>query len=339
MPAYIAITDAHQSIGHGHAARQISLAVQAVQAGIDALILSTSPVVKAMCLNAGVPFRLFDSPAEIEKYVLSAEISGLVIDVHQRDFNQFRALCDRISPSLLIVSDVGCAFEPFGTFMVLIGSHLREWTHHESIDRFARRTEIFSGRAWMLFRDEFCNQGNIDRGPFKRILIAHGGSDPFNLTEKSLRALEQTLNSWKVAVLATETFGNLDGIRRLVSTSKHDCELIINTPCVSNMMRRSDIAIINGGNVRYELCMTGTPFVAISFSPLQYQCTQQLVDLGAGVNLGVMDKVSDSDLARSVETLLSNDGARASMGAIMRKLFDCNGGNRLLALISGEPHE
>jgi hypothetical protein len=82
--------------------------------------------------------------------------------------------------------------------------------------------------------------------------------------------------------------------------------------------------------------MAQTPFVAISFQPQQYICTEQIARLGAGVNLGEMNRVADIEIAEAVEGLLMDEERLLNMSCIMGSLFDTKGAERILNLL-GEP--
>ena len=335
MSVYAAITDASQTIGWGHAARQIALASRGRDRGFHPILISGSPVTRNLCQDAGIPFVMLEDPAEMLKYLHDHRIRRLIIDVHEKNFPTFRTLCRGVEQLMLVVSEVGHTFKPFGHHMVRIGSDMQEWNSRVVAQSEYGLTQLHAGRAWLLFRDEFQNTSRTVAREFGAILIAHGGSDPHGLTARSLRALERTTWIWTVYVLVTDSCIDIETVERLAADSKHKWQVIKNTSEVAAWMRRSTVALINGGNVRYELCVAQTPFVAISFQPQQYACTERIAALGAGINLGVMNEVGDEAIAHAVEELLMNDARRHSMQEVMGTLFDFGGCDRMLDLIEG----
>ena len=329
---YVAITDASPEIGTGHVMRQISLAQAAIKSDLAPMLVSHSPWVAKMCKLNGIPFIFARSSEEIAEVIERTSAHHLVIDVYERDFTLFRLLCNQ-RKSILMVSEVGYGFPHFGDHVVRIGSNLHEWDCLEETLGPDRNTQIHSGRAWMIFRDEFNLCVDESKRDLETILICHGGSDPFGLTQRCLKAIELTHECYKCNILVTDFFSDINRIYALAQDSRHKCKVIVNTPSIGHWMRRSTVALINGGNVRYELCVTQTPFVAVSFQPQQYKCTEQVAALSAGINLGVMSEVRDKDIAYAVENLLIDNDRWRSMHDAMGTLFDLHGCDRIVDLL------
>lgn len=331
---YIAITDASPEIGTGHVMRQICLAQAAITADVAPIVISSSPLAAKLCKLNDIPFVFANSSEEIAAVIKKMNVRHLVIDVHERDFNQYRLLGNQCK-SVLIVSEVGHNFPPYGDHIVRIGSDLHEWDCLEGVSGSNKITCIHSGRAWMIFREEFNQPIDESERDLDTILICHGGSDPFGLTQRCLKAMELTHECYNCYILVTGFYSSIDEIYAHARASKHQCEVILNAHNPGYWMQRSTVALINGGNVRYELCITRTPFVAISFQPQQYKCTDQITSLGAGVNLGVMSEVNDKDIAYTLENLIINKDLWRSMHKTMGTLFDLRGCDRILDLLLG----
>jgi spore coat polysaccharide biosynthesis predicted glycosyltransferase SpsG len=330
---YFVITEVSHAVGWGHVSRQVAIALRAMQRGIRPTFISISPMAGKFCKEAHIPFVKLEDYSEVIDYLGNLQVSNLIIDVHEKNFPIFRPLLNEVQQMTLVVSEEGVPFTPFGHHVVRVGSDVQTWHYREFVKNEYGRTQVHAGRAWQLFRNEFQDSGlKTSREP-GAILIAHGGSDPFQLTARSLRSLQLTKDIWDVYVMVTDSYSDISNIERIASLSKHRCQVIKNTTRVAAWMRRATVALINGGNVRYELCIAKTPFVTISFHAEQYNCNERLAALGVGVNLGLKDEISDGAIAMAVENLLLDHTSRRLMQLIMGRLFDLRGCDRILDLM------
>lgn len=329
----ISVTDASPQIGLGHAMRQLSLAQAARKRGWTAHWLSPSPAAATIAEAHGIRHTLVSTLDDI--CPILDGYSPLVIDVHQRDFPRLRCAKTEARATLL-VSEVGDDFVPFGAHLVFVGSRLHEWVTTDILIQEGREIQLHAGRAWMIFREEFATGSVGEPRQDNYVLVCHGGSDPHRLTEFSLKSLALVQRQITIIVLITDAFPEPAEIDRLVQTSPHPCRVVRNAKALRSYMESASVAVINGGNVRYELCLCGTPYIAVSFQETQYECTEQLSRQGVGINLGLVTAVTKRTVADAVTNLLDDRKDRQTMEAKMRALFDPLGADRVLDLLYGD---
>ena len=324
-------------MGMGHAIRQIAIAASLQRTGATLTLLTDSQLVatQAAIADVNVTMLNFGSKDNLAAQLENLDPSVVMIDVHEQDFPHYRWIADRW-PTQLVISRVGRDFDFYGASVVLVGEDLQYWKTERHRVCNGQILPIYAGRAFLCFRDEF----NLDPIPSiddrdSTILIAHGGSDPHSLTQRCLRALERTKHHYKIKVLVGPAFNDGQIIQDLAAHSKHDCVVLIGENKIVQHMGSAAIALINGGNVRYELCITGTPFIALSVQEQQYLYTEQLSKLGIGINLGVIDEITNDQIAKSIDKLMQHTLNRIDMSKKMQVLFDTQGNKRIIKAALG----
>lgn len=330
------LTDATHTIGLGHVQRQIAVAKAAVRLGYRVLFVALSEMAADLCIAQGFRAENCSNAGEVSTLLKKEQVSGIIVDLYEKDFTAYRTVCDAVKNSLSVVSSVGWNAEYTGSNVILYGSAVNRWDDKREVTVYGKKIRIRSGRAWIIFRQEFTDRESYMPREQKRIMIAHGGTDPHGLTLRSIRALEKLPGSYAIDVLITSRFTDSGTIRQLCEKSRHKCDLIVDAANIVPMLSRATAVIINGGNLRYEACITGTPFVAISYQQQQYDYTEPLSQLGAGINLGVMHKVSDSMICRAVESLTAGGDASRKIQEISAGLFDLQGAERVVRLLFGK---
>lgn len=329
MKRLIIITDASSRLGMGHLIRQMTFARFLQKHDYSVEIYGVSELLAKRCKDEDMNFKIFDDWSKLMDSLILNQPDAVIIDVHETMFEQFRRLAKRSFKLILMVSEIGHDFSPFGDHLILVGSNMQKWNQtSESLGG----TKVHSGRSWLFFREEFSKVDTVQKIP-GRIVIAHGGTDPFQLTEFCLEAIQQCENYWSVDVLVTSQYKNLGKIQTLVKESRHKVEIHVDSERVAHQMAAASVGIINGGNVRYELCLTQTPFAAISFQPAQYICTKQLTDMGIGENCGLFTDLKFKELARCIDNLLLDSVKLSEMQKKMKSLFDFRGPNRVMDLL------
>jgi spore coat polysaccharide biosynthesis predicted glycosyltransferase SpsG len=326
------IVDANIQIGMGHFMREYSLCRLAQKQKIEVVFYTISKLVFDSCNDFGLECFIYNNETDLISDISDQNNNVIVIDIHQKDFEKYRVLENKANNLILIISEVGYDFKPYGKYNFKVGSKMNEWSVEDEFIDNNNTVRIFSGRKWMIFRDEFENITDIKKSENK-ICIVHGGTDPYNLTELSVEILELTDLIYDVEVFVTSRFPYLENVKRICKESKHRIELIQDSSKLAVNLSKSTLVIINGGNVRYESCIIKTPFIAISFQPTQYVCTKELTDKGVGLNVGLYTEIDKKKIAFQIDELMSDKFKIKQMMKNMEGLFDLNGGQRILNLI------
>lgn len=327
------ITTGGHNIGMGHVMRQISIIESMKNKGYKFATFTDNQQV----FEEFRKYNIDSSKVDIyDRKILSEELKNkqiefVFIDVYEPEFPKFEWISE-LWATTLIVSRIGYDFFIYGQNIIYMGEDLHTWRTEKVIKSMKGTTKVLSGRAFLAFRPEFGEINNCQEDLGKTILIAHGGSDPHKLTERSIKSLEMTKEIYTINLVIGPMFQDKE-INELANKSKHNYVVYCNPSNLSEIMSKSTVAIINGGNIRYELCMTRTPYVALSIQNKQFKYNKELSDLGVGVNLGIISDISDSQITHAVESLINNNERRQQMKKNMATLFDMKGPERIIKQI------
>lgn len=141
--------------------------------------------------------------------------------------------------------------------------------------------EISGKNCLTVSSDFFINKEKKD----KQIIVSMGGGDPLGFTEMLLPMLLQlNISDYKIKIILPR------------SLSKYDYqEFSCSNKCIydfaeidfSKELKKSSLAIINGGITRYECIAAKTFFIALSMHRKQYKISEEVTKYGLGYNFGV----------------------------------------------------
>jgi spore coat polysaccharide biosynthesis predicted glycosyltransferase SpsG len=96
----------------------------------------------------------------------------------------------------------------------------------------------------------------------------------------------------------------------------------------------ADVALCAFGVTAYELAACGIPAIYLGLTPDHVASASAFADAGMGISLGLADKISDSEIARTVQWLLNKPAARREMRGQGLALLDGQGAARIAADLS-----
>lgn len=196
-----------------------------------------------------------------------------------------------------------------------------------------RETEHLLGTKYVPLRKSFWNCGSKSvLKEVENILILTGGSDPYNVSEQLLNAIN--VDEFKnIDVIGGVYQANYDTLVELYGQCKriHFYQAINN---IEQYMKKADIAISAGGTTLYELCACGTPTISYSFVDNQLDNVRQFQ------KDDLMDYAGDArfdDITRNITKFLENYRRdlvlREMRSEKMQKMVDGKGALRIAKII------
>lgn len=336
-------TDASVSIGTGHVMRCLALAQAWQDQGGHAIFLmsETTPAVEARLRAEGmhvVSSRF--SVGSVQDSTNTADVAvengadWVVVDGY-RFGAEFQRAIKNSGQKLLFIDDNGHA-EHYSADLVLNQNvHAKEAFY---VLRSAQ-TRVLLGPMYALLRREFIPWRGWNReippSP-KKVLVSLGGSDPQNITQLVIRALQQIAEEGlQIIVIAGGSNPHVEELSRYIVSSPLDIQLISNSTNMAELMAAVDFSISGAGSTCWEMCLMGLPAIIIDLAPNQTLLARSLNSIRAAVHLPI-ETVNADTLSRQVTRFLNSPEMLTSLSASARELVDGNGSTRVAALMKHE---
>lgn len=196
-----------------------------------------------------------------------------------------------------------------------------------------QHTRLLFGTKYVLLRQEFLAYRNKERSisaKAHKIIVTFGGSDPNNVTELAVKALNSISKlDFEVKVIVGLANTRIVPIRNLITESRHSMQLVVGNRDMSGTMAWADMAISAGGTTSWELVFMRVPSIVIVTSENQTEIAASLERKGIALNAGWYSNLSEKTLSSMIENLALNFKARDSMKASGERIVDGFGAYRV----------
>lgn len=139
----------------------------------------------------------------------------------------------------------------------------------------------------------------------KQLIVSMGGGDPMGFTKMLLPILVNLkIPDYHIKTILPKNL--LKNDFQKFNTEQH---FIFNFGELdfSNELKKSSLAIINGGMTRYECVAAKTFFIALSIHTKQFDITSKVTKFGLGYNFGVLRSNKLNKLAQYIEQIFNKD--------------------------------
>lgn len=329
MNRVIIITNGNSKIGYGHISRTLVLAQEFKDVEVIFLVpidcsFITDIKEQSYQVETVNTFQINDC-----RWILEYNPSIILIDTIEKEYDELNWLVTYREKILIVTItlfffDINKRFEKL-SFYPCMG--ISEKLDCESV---YGEIEIYRGSKFFTFRKEFNSVGKIVRKLPETIIVSMGGTDPLGLTYIVTNSLVNI--SISITIILSKLSPCYSKVRDLVNIHSN-FTLVEKERNIANKFKQADLILLNGGLTRYEACMVGTPFLALSIHKKQYEITEQVTMHGVGVNLGIYNQITSKKIRSEVLNLLSDYDKRRKMSEKMVNLFDNNGANRIVSII------
>jgi len=166
----------------------------------------------------------------------------------------------------------------------------------------------------------------------KTIVISFGGSDPENLTDKTLRSLDDRLSHdvERVVVLGP-SYQHRDDIKKW--EEKGNVVFLEGVEFLGDVLLHADVAIVGGGITMCESLCLGTPTIVVAENKAQAKNARKMEKRSCVYCLGEGKKISDKKIMRKVASLMDDFNDRQKLSDKGKEIVDGRGLFRVLEQI------
>ena len=178
---------------------------------------------------------------------------------------------------------------------------------------------IFIGYKYYLLRDEFYFQPKKIVNPnVDTVLIAFGGDDSNNLTERTLESVLDSGYAGRIDVILPFNYSKKEQILQKYEMS-HNVQIYHRVNNISDFMLRADIVFSSAGRKMYEICSVGTPCICICQNGREQTHAFGSPKNGF-INMGLAEFLSNEDITNQFKILWQDFELRQTMNAMMKSI-------------------
>ncbi len=178
---------------------------------------------------------------------------------------------------------------------------------------------IFIGYKYYLLRDEFYFQPKKVVNPnVDTVLIAFGGDDSNNLTERTLESVLGSGYAGRIDVILPFNYSKKEQIIQKYEMS-HNVQIYHRVNNISDFMLRADIVFSSAGRKMYEICSVGTPCICICQNGREQTHAFGSPKNGF-INMGLAEFLSNEDITNQFKILWQDFELRQTMNAMMKSI-------------------
>jgi CMP-N-acetylneuraminic acid synthetase/spore coat polysaccharide biosynthesis predicted glycosyltransferase SpsG len=196
-------------------------------------------------------------------------------------------------------------------------------------------SHILFGEKYFCMRGEFSNCSPYRvKSRVRNVLLTFGGTDPANLTLKTLLAIGQWCaeNEIKIETISGPGYIHWDSLNEVAREMKNVIKVSKKVQAMSFPMKRADVCFTSCGRTIYELASLGVPTICMAQN--EREETHTFARLEKGINyIGRGWEVTEEKILDAFKEVASSRITRQMMHEVMKKHDLGSGSLRVLRTI------
>ena len=317
--------EGYPQIGLGHIYRGLRLAENFIEHNLLFVISEKSQLGIQKLEQSHYPYRVIASEDEFFAYLDESPADIVINDILDTD----TAYMQRLKKSGARIIN----FEDMGEGRLLADAVVNALYESET-----EASNTYWGDKYYLIRDEFLLEPSRDfQENVKEILVIFGGTDPNNLTDKTVQALMKLPEEQGIhyTVILGMGYRYAEKIRNLVTCMPSSFDVVQDVKMMTEYMRKADIAVSSQGRTMLELVTMKVPTILMAQN--EREMTHAFGSLENGfLNLGLGRTIEADTIYETIQWLIHCPGIRRNMWEQMAKKDLTHGAERVKRIILGE---
>ena len=323
--------DGYQEIGLGHVYRAITLANKLVfYHNISFLMNSHKKLGIEKVKEYNYPIITFDDEKEIFEKMEKISPHIVINDILDTKREYIKELKNR---GYFVVN-----FEDLGE-----GSEIADIVMNALYENSYPPKNHYYGYKYVCLKEEFYifPPKKVNRN-VKKILITFGGTDPNNLTLKTIKAIEELdIRDINISVILGLGYGEKNKLTKYIDkliSKGFKINIKENVRMMAKEIRDADIVITSNGRTIYEVTSIGTPCISIAQN--EREARHLFVHNSKCIKyLGMGDTISENNIASAMKELIKNFELRKEMNKKLLKYDLKKGIDRISRVIFDEYYD
>lgn len=325
--------DGNNQLGLGHIYRCISM-IQMLAGEFDCLFITNNPDNKVIDLIRGnctlhiIFVRNRGDEIVALKGVLSAD-DIFVIDGYDFDTEYQKQIKQRVK-KLVMIDDMA-QMHFFADVVINHGG-----APLINIYKKEKRTTLLTGFNYLIVRNEFLQAARKPRkiNNITTVFICMGGSDPFHMTTKALKACLGIDFITRIIIVTGIGYcdqSELDSVIKSNRTKYIIHKSNIDASMMISLLNESEIAICPSSGIALEVCCVKVGLLCGTVIENQDGLNRQLAEDGCCISLGNLNYISITELISVMQQFNDLNFIRTMMNRQSKKI-DGKSGDRIVKL-------
>lgn len=196
---------------------------------------------------------------------------------------------------------------------------------------------VYSGYKYYILKDEFYFQKQKEikkHDSVNEILLTFGGTDPNDLTRKTLNAILNSKYKGIITIILGLGYKDKKGIKK--EFNKHsNVEIFENVKNISEYMYKADLIFTSAGRTMYEIASIGVPCICLCQN--NRELTHTFANAKNGfINLGLGKDIDEEEIIDTMENLINNTNIRIEMNKRMLNIDLKHGFENIMDIVKNK---